>query len=799
MNRWNKAALLFAILAAMGSSSPVLASLDQKSIRAETAAIKINKHFPADMAGEIPTDTPLTVEFDGATTPSFYQTANLNLFNGSEPVDGELFYNPSARQIMFKSKQKLKEGQTYTAQLSYYDGLGQTSEKVWSFQTKGGSGFQPIPSQSGQSLEGPDNEKQTANSQSYLNIADANMGSGHIEPGTQLEVTFSEPLDIVSLKSAPVKLFENNQPVGIDYKLSSDLKTLTISPRDRLKEDANYAIAVEKKLASTSGQKFHKKTLIPFRLGGNQPEVPEHEISESPAPSRKAKQHSQDFANPFSQQNSNSQKQTSQQQQSQNFSQQRSQRTQRPKRQRQPQRSRVQLIGLSPVNGAKVTNLTQPITIGFSDAIRPETLNEFTFRLEDDFGPVPAKIQYLKDKKQATLTPVGLLDSNKNYRVVVTQGVTDTHDQPIRSGINSMFSTVSPVNRPEMPEMMAQNKNQQPAPAPEQETVNLERLSAAGRATTNSYSQPSQNRNSNQRPPQRQNRRVATPSRKAPANRRVRTRPNRSQLKPFKVAAVFPGIRNKKVSRKSKIAVHFSEPADPSTVDHINISIFGNQTRVPGKVSYDQRKNRAVFTPESPLDSNTEYKVIVSDNIKSKMGEQLASNFSWEFTTDKNIRHRYTPRKKAEADAAFFIPLVDSQLKERPGQEASKIKNNTKSNTDSAFNFVNSRHWAFKSVRHITNRGMLNTFPFVYTDNVTRYEFTTAINLALNNLKAMQYMRDKPKLKIADMVELQKLIVEFKRELKACAVNTSWFESFLQKQGVNLRQVEMKVKKLNQG
>jgi hypothetical protein len=63
----------------------------------------------------------------------------------------------------------------------------------------------------------------------------------------------------------------------------------------------------------------------------------------------------------------------------------------------------------------------------------------------------------------------------------------------------------------------------------------------------------------------------------------------------------------------------------------------------------------------------------------------------------------------------------------------------------------------------------------------------------------MQYLRDKPKLKIADMVELQKLIVEFRRELKACAVNTSWFESFLKKQGVNLRQVETNVRKLNQG
>jgi hypothetical protein len=114
-----------------------------------------------------------------------------------------------------------------------------------------------------------------------------------------------------------------------------------------------------------------------------------------------------------------------------------------------------------------------------------------------------------------------------------------------------------------------------------------------------------------------------------------------------------------------------------------------------------------------------------------------------------------------------------------------------------SFNFVHPKHWAFKSVKHITNRGILNSFPFVYTDSVTRYEFASAINNALGNLKSMQYMAGKPKLKVADMIQLEQLVIEFRSELKSYGVNTVWFESFLQQQGVNLQQIETRVRKLN--
>lgn len=793
MNRWKKAAILCAVAAAISNSSPVAAALDRTSYAAETAAINVAKHFPTNMATGVSPETPLTVEFGGAVNQSFYQTINFSLFSGTDPVDGELFYNPSARQVMFKSKQPLNAGQTYTAQLSYYDGLGRTSEKVWSFQTAGaGNNQAPAFSSAAPQQE----EQSTANA---LTLTNANMGSGYIRPDMPLEISFSEAIDITTLKKAPVQLFEDNQPVGVDYRLSRDMKTLTVSPRNALKPGSTYAIAVEQTLTSTSGSCLRKKTMIPFALEGSaknqEPMVNLHEIEEMPAPSAKAPVRNQAaaIANPFAAQPAAAER-------SARVAQAPAMPSTRAAAMSQPAAAPTQIVGLSPQNGSRVTNLTQPITIAFSEEVMPDTLNEFTFRLEDDFGPVPSRIHYFKGNKQATLTPVGLLDSNKNYRVIVTQGITDAFGRPIRSGINAMFSTTSPAAAPAMPQYAAQ-----PAQNPQREAAELEGFDAEYQDPMAEMAQMRPAATKSARTPaisSPRNTAMASAASigQAPADRTVRTRPaqkqsNTANLNAFKVTSIFPGADANNVNRKAKIAVHFSEPADPRTVNNINISVFGNQVRVDGKVVYDRQQNRAIFEPTSPLDARTEYKVIVNDKIKSRLGEQLTQRVSWQFATSASSEKQYLPSQKtAEADSAFYIPLVDSKVKPAPSMAAGSQR---PAQANGSFSFVPSKHWAFKSMRHISSRGILNAFPFTYTDSVTRYEFASAINNALSNLKSMQYMSSKPRLKVNDMIQLQQLVVEFRSELKSYGVNTAWFESFLQQQGVNLQQVEARVRKLN--
>ena len=910
MKRWTRTAFLCALIAAVCHSSPVNAAISNGNYIAETTAINVVNHFPDNMAVGISPETPLTVEFGGALNQSFYQNVSFNLFNGTEPVNGELFYNPAARQIMFKAAQPLSQGQTYTAQVSFYDGLGRTSEKVWSFQTANlGEAPQNNNSNTSTNLSKASNSSTQEQNVAAKNLVltNASMGIGTIRSDVPMEVSFSEALDIASLKSAPVQLFENNRPVGIDYKLSKDMKTITVSPRNALKANASYAITIDKTIASTTGKKLAKKTLIPFKLSDNSSDaaVSQHELEERPANQiananarfNNAVQQNQSYLNQAQQnlsQNLNNYQQAANQnyanmqqnvnqaynsyqqnvnqnaaamqqnvaamqqnakqalngyqqninqnyaaiQQNANqtlnnyqqnvskdlgtvsrslqsnienpFASQsapsfkpnmsnystnqlqvaRAQQQLQQQQQQMPQAEQVQLIGLAPQNGSKVTNLAQPITIGFSEEIKPETLNEFTFRLEDDFGPVPAKIHYFKGNKQATLTPIGLLEAEKNYRIIVTQGITDLYGRPIKSGINAMFATITPSAAPAVPNMtvpqsVAQNKTPQ-REAQELESFDNTRANTAQQLAASN--QNSYNRTSNPY--------------MAGADKTVRAsiKEEVKALNAFKVASIYPGLNSDNISRKSKIAVHFSEPCDPKTINNINISVFANQTRVDGKVTYDRRNNRAIFEPTRPFEAKTEHKVIVSDKILSKSGEQLSKRFSWTFSTSSDTRNQYMPTvaKTAEADSAFYIPLVDSKVKMTPGQSAALAsqKANVSNTSTSSFTYVSSKHWSFKSMKHIANKGILNAYPFTFTDNVTRYEFASAINNALNNLKAMQNANSK-KLRVADMIELEQLIIEYRSELKSYGVNTQWFENFLQGQGVNLNQVETKVRQLN--
>lgn len=763
------------LLVLFSAALSVSANVGIRPNQSSGGAIDVSKTFPPDMAGDVSVNTPLTVEFGGAVTPAFYQSLNFNLFSGTQPIDGELFYNPAAQQIMFKPNGSLEENKAYIARISFHDGMGRTSEKAWSFKTGGG--------QTGTMQSAGVTQAVTTPGGSIL-IANTNLASGLPQEDSPIEITFSEALDIASLRDAPVKLLAGKTAIGIDYRLSRDMKTLTLLPRTLLSRGTDYSITMNGTLSGSSGRNLGKNTLIPFRVGRQGEalyvDVDPNIVNESPTPDYTATGYApnpQNYDNPFSEDN---------QYRSQLVTQQPS-----PAVARVAQPA-VQVTGIHPANNAAVTNLTQPVTVVFSNEIRPETLNEFTFRLEDDFGPVPARVHYFQGRKQATLTPIGMLDSERSYRVVVTQGVTDVTGAPIKTGISSTFHTRSPINSPAIPEAFAagpvnQTSRQATSRSPENETRELEIFDDETPMLESSYNQPQISSGIARPQPQRQN----------PPQKVRRTVQTKEKLSNFRVVGILPGANSDRVSRETPILVNFNEPVNPSTINPINISVFGNQRRVEGQVKYDSNLNRAVFTPSRPLDVSTRYKVIVSDKIRSRSGEPLASAHTWEFATTPEARKVYRPKKTMEADAAFYIPLVDGRT--LPKSVAGKSTTANAAGNGQAFSFMPENHWTFKSLRHIVKKGILPSFPFTFTTSVTRYEFANTINNALGNLKSMQRMSDGPKLRIADLIELQYLVIEFRSELKSFGVNTGWFESFLMRQGIRIEDLEREVSRKHAG
>ncbi len=792
MNRGIRAAVLGALLVGAGPALPVSAAFGMSASAGQ--AVQVTRTIPADMAANVQTGTPLTVEFGGTISQAFYQTINLNLFRNGQPIEGELFYNPAARQVMFKPKAPLQSGQMYTAQLSFGDGTGGTAEKMWNFRVSGTTGSRAAamtdemtPSMQAATTVGSVVPNAGATS-ARLIITNANMAAGSVNPQNPLEVSFSEALDITSLKDAPVKLLCNREAVGVDYRLSRDLKTLTLVPRQPLRAGNAYGVTINQTLSGSSGARLPKNTVIPFKVGANgssdvDVEVPANVLEESPidaalpvsAPARRqglVNTTSFDATDAFSAASAQS-------------------------------AIPLKLVGMSPQNGAMVTNLSQPVTIAFNQEIRPETLNEFTFRVEDDFGPVPAKIQYLSGQKRAMLTPVGVLDSNRSYRVIITQGITDITGRPLQSGLAATFATTSPAAAPTMPEAFAAAPSspgrrtatsvkrpaaQQLRPSlqePAQESRELEVLDDESGSANSSGNASSMEADADWNAP-------------APAqtSRAVARRAPREALSTFKVTGILPAANAEQVARNARIIIHFNEPAQQNTVNPINISVFGHQERVEGRVSYDARQNRAIFIPAAPLEAETQYKVLISDKIRSQAGEQLSARYSWQFITQNERQSRtmsFAKPRAAEADAAFYIPLADGRAAMPKAAAVSGQGTSSGTSAGTGFVYVPSGHWTFKSLKHVISKGLLPGMPFYDVSKVTRYEFASAVRSALENLRTLSAGQQKPKLRVGDLVELEQLVIAFRGELRSFSVDTAWFERFLSSQGVSIADVERRV------
>ena len=78
----------------------------------------------------------------------------------------------------------------------------------------------------------------------------------------------------------------------------------------------------------------------------------------------------------------------------------------------------------------------------------------------------------------------------------------------------------------------------------------------------------------------------------------------------------------------------FSESMNPSTIDSSTFTLTGpGTTPVSGQVTYDPTSNSAIFTPASTLAVSTTYTARITTGVADLLGQNLASDFVWTFTT----------------------------------------------------------------------------------------------------------------------------------------------------------------------
>jgi hypothetical protein len=96
------------------------------------------------------------------------------------------------------------------------------------------------------------------------------------------------------------------------------------------------------------------------------------------------------------------------------------------------------------------------------------------------------------------------------------------------------------------------------------------------------------------------------------------------------VTAVTPPVNGVNVSINADISVQFDDNIDMSTVSAATFSVNGGA--VTGVFSYNDQTKTVVFNPDS-LAYNTVYTVTLSTGIENLVGDALASDYFWNFTT----------------------------------------------------------------------------------------------------------------------------------------------------------------------
>jgi hypothetical protein len=103
------------------------------------------------------------------------------------------------------------------------------------------------------------------------------------------------------------------------------------------------------------------------------------------------------------------------------------------------------------------------------------------------------------------------------------------------------------------------------------------------------------------------------------------------------VISVTPPIGAPAICPNTIVTATFSEGMNPLTIDGATFTLTGPGTAtVAGVVSYDVSSDTAIFTPSSSLALSTLYTATITTGAQDLLGNALASNVVWTFSTGAN-------------------------------------------------------------------------------------------------------------------------------------------------------------------
>jgi hypothetical protein len=129
--------------------------------------------------------------------------------------------------------------------------------------------------------------------------------------------------------------------------------------------------------------------------------------------------------------------------------------------------------------------------------------------------------------------------------------------------------------------------------------------------------------------------------------------------RPPRVVRTDPAKGRTDVAFSVSIAVVFSEPIDPKTVNPNSVYLTHDGTRIPGSVAIDANAWTFDFTPLNQLAPNSSYELVVTPAVRDLDGDALEGAYSTSFTTASASSQPTAPGGGSGISGVVFERTVD--------------------------------------------------------------------------------------------------------------------------------------------
>jgi len=312
------------------------------------------------------------------------------------------------------------------------------------------------------------------------------------------------------------------------------------------------------------------------------------------------------------------------------------------------------VVSTVPANGAVNVSVGQVLTATFSEAMAPASISATTFTLTTTTGGVAVAGTVTYSGLVATFTPTGNLTNSTGYTATITTGATDLAGTPLAANYVWTFTTITPVpvvtatvpvntaTGVPITQVLSATFNEAmncaafpavaftvkgpgvtPVPGTISCTGAVATFTPAASLAFNTLYTATITTGATDL--------AGTPL----ASNYVWSFLTLPAPTPPTVIATVPVNGAVTVPLNQALTATFSVAMTPATIDATTFTLKStiSGTAVTGVVTYVAAGSIATFTPSAPLTATTEYTATITTGAMDTLGNALAHNYNWTFTT----------------------------------------------------------------------------------------------------------------------------------------------------------------------